>query len=419
MADNTPITSVNSELISAGLNPNNPSQTYVDFANQLAKNSQEQQLQEQAIARAKELTSQAQLQTRQGAEAEEAGANPLLVDTMTPEEAKAYLNIILKEKGLSIDDASIDEWVKTLPDRVNRQIVEAFASRFAKETTRSGQPAMFQTTDKIAIPKGSTAEDLGLIEDSEDPSFGHVPEDGMYQVIYDNQGLIKKFIPGGKEPIDQSAKLSLKAGESAEKQWQKLDAAVNQFLKSTRGNQLSTAIIRSNRALNELASSDVLTPQVLSFIQKDLSGIFQGGVPPQAGMEGEDFTTTMQKVNGLISKYTGVQGFLHTDLGNQREYLLGLLSRLRESSVGMMKAMIASEAAGYQGIISADPDRWAKMTADKVTGATAGLSATAENAVADRAMSTGVEKIPGIKSTAPKLTLPSVSDIDAELARRK
>lgn len=410
MAD-YPTTDLNSQLIAAGLNTSNPTQTYVSFADQMAKNQQEQALQEQAIARATELSKQSQLATRQGAQAEGAGLNPLLVDTMTPAEAVAYLRIVLKEKGLTEDQALIDEWAKTLPARVNRQVVESFASRFARETTRSGQPAQFSTDQTIVVPAGKTAADLGLddmktadgtsVADTTKSDGTHtatVPEDGMYQVLYDNQGNIQKFIPGGKEPADQSAKIALKASESAEKQWQKLDAAINSFLKSTRGNQLSTAIIRSNRALNELATDEVLTPQVLSYIQKDLSGIFQGGVPPQAGMEGEDFTTTFQKVNQFIAKYSGVQGFLHTDLGNQREYLLGLLARLRESSVGTMKAMIASEAAGYQGIITEDPDRWTKMTTDKITAATTGLSATAEDQINKHAMSKTPTKIPGIKT---------------------
>lgn len=419
-----PETSLNSQLIAAGLNPNNPTQTYTDFATQMATNQQNQAMQEQAIARAKELAKQAQLETASKQEADQAGYNSELVNTMTPQEAAAYLKIILKEKGLSIDQAMITEWVNTLPPVVNRQVVEAFASRFAKETTRAGQASMFGDDTIIQVPNGKSAVDLGLtdmkdasgtsIDDktiSDGTATAHVPNAGMYQVLYDNQGVIQKFIPGGKEPVDQSGKIALKAGESAEKQWQKLDAEINRFLKSTRGNQLSTAIIRSNRALNELANSDVLTPQLLSYIQKDLSGIFQGGVPPQAGMEGEDFTTTLQKINGLISKYTGVQGYLHTDLGNQRDYLLNLLARLRESSVTMTKQMIASEAQGYQGIISENPDRWTKMAQDKIDAASAGLSATAQAATDARTMPEAPTNIPGVKtgvgaSTKSKVAVP-------------
>lgn len=397
MADFIQPTTLSSELISAGLNPNDPTNTYVDFAQKLAANRQQQDLQEQQIAHAKEIAAQSQLTTEQKSAANEAGYNPELADTMTPEEAVAYLKIVLKEKGLQQDADLIDEWAKTLPPRVNRQIVESFANRFARESTRSGQPAKFETSDAIIIPTGKVAKDLGLYADENDPTVGHVPEDGMYQVVYDNQGNIQKFIPGGKEPVDQTAKLNLKAGESAEKQWQKLDSAINTFIKSQRGNQITTALVRADRALNELANDEVLTPQILSYIQKDISGIFQGGVPPQSGMEGEDFTTTYQKLNALIQKYTGVSGYLHTDLGNQRDYLLGLLSRLRESSLGILKSMMASEASGYKQIIDASPDRWTQMISDKMGAAEAGLTATAKAATESKASPTNVTSIPGVK----------------------
>lgn len=400
MAD-FPTTSLQSALIGEGLNPNAPQDTYTTFAEQMARNQQQQAAQEEALARAKELTTQAGITTSQEQEAQSAGYNPQLINTMTPDAAVTYLNIILKEKGISIDPADIAAWKATLPPVIDRQEVEAFASRFARETTRSGQPANFTTDQDILIPTGKTAKDIGLVEDDKDPTIGHVPNDGMYQVVYDNQGQIMKFIPGGKEPVDQTAKINAKMGESTEKQWQKLDQAINQFLKSTRGNQITTSIYRADRALNELSSSDVLTPQVLSYIQKDLSGIFQGGVPPQAGMEGEDFTTTYQKVNAFIQKYTGISGYLHTDLGNQRSYLLALLTRLWESSVNILKSLISSEQSGYKGIIDQDPDRWATMIADKTNAATSGLSATAQSQVETNKMPSTVTPIPGVQTAQP------------------
>lgn len=190
--------SLEESLISRGLNTTRPSSTYVDFADQIAKNQAEQKAQEESLKLAKEHVEQAKYQTRNEQEARAAGANPLLANSMTPEEARSYLKIVTDAKGLEIEQAAVDEWVASLPERVNRDTVEAFANRFARASTRAGQPAQFQKKDRIAVPAGSTAEELGLIEDA-DPKFAHVPEDGMYQVIYDNQGVIKKFIPGGKE----------------------------------------------------------------------------------------------------------------------------------------------------------------------------------------------------------------------------
>lgn len=398
MADFIQPTTVSSELISAGLNPNDPTNTYVDFAQKLAANRQEQALQEQQIANATQTVAQNKLKTQQATAANAAGYNPELADTMTPEEAVAYLKIVLKEKGLQEDQALIDQWVKTLPPRVNRQIVESFANRFSRESTRSGQPAKFQTTDKIIIPANKTAADLGLDQDDENPTIGHVPEDGMYQVVYDNSGNIQKFIPGGKEPVDQTAKAAGKAAESAEKQWQKLDAAINTFIRSQRGNMLVSSIVRADRALNELATSETLTPQILDYIREDISGIFTGGVPPISGKEGTTFETAYQAVNRFIQKYTGTSGFFKTDLGNQRDYLLGLVSRLRESTIDVVKAMVESEASGYKKIISDDPDRWEQMKTAKLGTIEAGLTATAKAAAESKASPTQPTSIPGVKA---------------------
>lgn len=416
MADFIRPTDLTSELISAGLNPNDPENTYVDFAQKLAANRQQQAEQEQQIARARELTKQAQIETKHKVTADEAGYNPELADTMTPAEAVAYLKIVLKEKGLQQDEALIDEWAKALPPRVNRQIVESFANRFARETTRSGQPAKFEITDNIIVPAGKSAADLGLtyfesegIDDSQ-PSDGknsaHVPEEGMYQVVYDNQGNVVKFVPGGKEPVDQTARLALKESESAEKQWQKLDAALNTFIRSQRGNMLISSLVRADRALNELATNETLTPQVLDYIREDISGIFTGGVPPISGREGTTFETAYQAVNRFIQKYSGTSGFFHTDLGNQRDYLLGLVSRLRESTVDIVKTMIESEASGYKKIIGDEPDRWEQMKADKVGVLASGLTATAKEAAKEKKAPTEATPIPGVKAAGAKAKKP-------------
>jgi hypothetical protein len=197
MADNQ--SSLQENLIGRGLNPNNPAGTYVDFAEAIAKNQREQKAAEEALKLAQEHVKQARMTSKNQAEADEAGLNPLLVDTMTPEEARTFLKVIMDAKGLEISQEAIDEWVTSLPARVDRNTVEAFATRFARASTRSGQPAKFEKKDRIMIPEGSTAEELGLEPDAADPKFAHVPEDGMYQVVYDNQGVIKKFIPGGKD----------------------------------------------------------------------------------------------------------------------------------------------------------------------------------------------------------------------------
>lgn len=416
MADQ-PTADLNSQLIGRGLDTSAPQNTYVDFANNIVKNQQNQASQEQAIARATELAKQAKLQTNEQQQAADAGYNSLLKDVNTPEAAVLYVKAALAAKGIKTADAEVQAWgdqLKKDGSLVPREVIEAFANRFARAGTHDGLTSPFTTDTLIPVPKGKSAADMGLENMSDadgksvddktvsDGTFrAHVPVDGMYQVIRDSEsGQPVAYNFGGKAAVDPQAKADAKANAESEKAWQKLDAAENTFIKSARGNSVTQSIGRAARALNELATNEVLTPQVLSFIQKDISGIFQGGVPPVTGMEAEDFTTTMQKINGVIAKYTGINGYLHTDLGNQREYLLGLISRLYESTMGIFKAMITSEASAYEPIIHANPSRWKEMVDSKTATATAGLSATAQDAVDQRKMSTTPTNIPGVASHA-------------------
>lgn len=360
-----PETNLNASLIAAGLNPSSPTSTYVDFADQMARNQQQQAAQEQAIARAKELTAQAQLQTTQETQAANAGYNPQLADTMTPEEAVAYLKIILKEKGLTVSEDDIDTWASTLPQRVNRQIVETFASRFARQTNRLGQAVKFTTDQNIAIPEGKTAQDLGLVADEDNPAIGHVPDDGMYQVAVDNQGTVQRFIPGGKEATDKSATNALKLSEDTEKQWQKLDTTVNGAFKTRSGGlgSLSTAIFRAVRAINTINTQPNLAAQDLANISQDIAGVFQGGAPTVVGVQDNDYRTALTDLENSFRKYTGVMGagqklFGTGGLDEMRDKLLSVLVDLRDSAINNLKFFVESEEPAYKSIIDADPDRW-------------------------------------------------------------
>lgn len=382
MADNQ--TSLNENLIAAGLNPNNPSQTYVDFGNQIARARTDQEQQEQALELAKQHVAQAQLQTKQANEADAAGVNPLMQDVMTPEQARQYLLLILKEKGLTIDPADINNWIATLKGPINRNVVETFANRFARATTRSGQPAQFATTDKIEIPEGSTAKDLGLVEDANDPSVGHVPEDGMYQVVYDNEGNIKKFIPGGKEPVDPTAKNAGKAADTANKRWTELGKQIDTAFRTRSGGlgSLSTAIWRATRAINVLKNSPDLSAQDLENVAADVAGIFQGGAPTAETMKGNNYDLAILNAENAFRGLTGVGGFLHKTFGAQhvdnilqdtKNKLLETLEGLRASCVASLQSYIESQKPSFEDIINADPDHWERMKTEKMNLAVSGL----------------------------------------------
>ena len=356
MADNFNINTTQQQANEAeGLNDNNPAMTYVDFANQLVKNSQSQAAQEEAIK-------QAQLLTQQKKAASDVGINPETKGYMSKDEALALIQAELSRQKLLSDDvkAALQQWYDAAPDMVEQQAVKDFISRYQPKTPKAGAPFVATAAD---------AADADKTDETGKP----LVEGQMYSAVTDADGNVT-YERGGQEKLDNSGS---KDAAAAEKSWQKLDTEMNKFIRSSRGNALTQAAQRAVRALNELGEGQPLTPQMLSYIQKDISGIFQGGVPPVAGQDSENFTNVLQKVNGLIAKYTGVQGYLHHDLGNQRQYLLGLLMRLRESTTDMLKQALASEASGYQTVIDSDPARWQAMIDGKLKAVEAGLSQNA------------------------------------------
>lgn len=376
MADNFNINTTQDQANEAGgLERDNPSMTYVDFANQMATNSQNQARQAQLVQQAIEQTKQQQLATTQGQQAADLGVNPNLKEVVTVDQAVALL------KAAGIDDDQIQAFVDAMGDNqtISKAAVDTVIRKKELSVKSSVAGKNFKTTMDIQIPEGMEAKDMGLVADPNTPGVGHVPANGEYQVSIDpSSGEPVHFVPLGDTPSD---KPNNKEAETTEKSWQKLDTEMNRFIRSSRGNSLTQAAQRAVRAINELGEGQPLTPQMLSYIQKDISGIFQGGVPPVAGQDSEDFTNVLQKVNGLIAKYTGVQGYLHHDLGNQRQYLLGLLMRLRDSTSDMLKQALASEASGYQTIIDGDPTRWQTMIDGKMAAVQAGLSQNASSSL--------------------------------------
>lgn len=362
MADNFNInTSQDQSLISGGLDVNNPSMTYVDFANQIVRNAQEQKRQEELVQQAMEATKQSKLSTKQKTQADELGVNPELRDVFTVPEAVAYL------KAAGVDDVQIQSFVESIGDQrtVSKAAVDTII-RKKERMAKAGVPFIASEED-AKNPSMLTKEGDQLVAGQSYYDTGEVDSDG--NAVYAH---------GGKEPVDQEAKIHMKEEEAKEKQWQKLDTELNKFIRSSRGNALTQAAQRDVRGLNELAEGQPITKQMLHYIQKDVSGIFQGGVPPVTGADAEDFTNVKQQLNAFINKYTGMTSFFRSDIGDQREYLLGLLMRLRESTIGMLEAALKSSMAGYEQIINDQPDRWERMLKGKMGAVSAGLSKNAE-----------------------------------------
>lgn len=322
-------------------------------ANNAATMMQQQQLVAQAIQKSK----QAQMSTQEQADELSSGGYLSEHGQVPKAQAITELKTMLTKDGEDQDtiDKAVQDAEDTWPDVVNAYDIRGFISALKGNRPvkmAEGQPYQATGSEKDAsgnaIPKGT------WIQES-------VDDDGNSTIVHSAQPASIQNHAGA-------------AGAGDDKQWQKLDGELNKFIRSSRGNSLIQAVQRADRAINELNAQEVLTPQVLSYVQKDISGIFQGGVPPVAGADAEDFTTVYQKLNGLIQKYTGVSGWLHTDLGNQKATLLALLGRLQQSTLALLKAAISSEAAGYQNIINNDPARWRDMVDQKMGAVTAGVN---------------------------------------------
>lgn len=378
MADNTPITSLNSELISAGLNPNNPTMTAVDFADQMAKARQDQEAQEQAIARAKELTVQAGIQTQNEQEAQAQGINPATADYLTPEQAVATLHLILDEKGVPADKDKIQAFVDSLNGKpVNRQIVEEFANRLSGEKTRANQAAKFTTEMDLPVPKGKSAADVSLVgmQDHDGNSvddktvsdgtfIAHVPTNGMYQVVYNNQGQVENYLPGGKEPVDSSLKLSEKDSQFWTNQWKsRIANKINPYLASGR-TQVGVAIqtvARCARALMTLNHPPVTKQDAMNVIL-EIGFAYKGGSPDQAAILETKYDTLYGDIlNWTQSKIGKAMDALPEDIKN---HLIDRIKDLEDQGRKVVTDSVSAAQALNQDVIDHFPDQWSRFVTE-------------------------------------------------------
>lgn len=427
MAD-YPTTNLSSELISAGLNPNNPSGTYVDFATQLAKNAQEQAAQEQAIARAKELTAQSQIETQQEQDAQAAGYNKYTKGMMTPEQALAQLKVILSSKGLPTDGPDIENWYASLPALVDESVIDIFANKFMSERIHEGVPTPFTADHPFIIPKGKSAADIGLtdMEDAEGNSVdaktvsdgtyrAYVPDAGMYSVVLDNRGQIEKVIPAGKEPTDNSAKQNAKAAGDQKKEIQKLNDVLDKIIATNRRAGIVNTITRAKQGLTALAQYiQNPTPVNLKAVEADVASIMTGGIATGEAMDDSSYKNMITDLDKSLSYWTGktnIAARLFTHVAPIQEIipkLKALMEDLLNTAMDTITKQIDSERTAFADI---PDDQWNEIRNAKINTMTLSSDVTkALGSVAPAAAST---------STPAPSGMPSADEIEAELAKRK
>lgn len=377
MSDNYNINTTQEQSYdAAGLERDNPSMTYVDFANQMVKNSQAQQQQAALIKQAQELAKQKTLETTQKQAANDMGVNPEMKDFFTVDEAVAYL------KAAGVDDEQIKSFVSSLGTKqiVSRAAVDTII-RKKEASAKLGTPfiasnedaknASMLTKEGDNLVAGQSYYDTGSLDEEGNAIYGH----------------------GGKEPVDPSVKADQKQNSVDEKALADLGKELSKVTNPSRGNFISQNIGRAFRALNELHEHPDLPKQTLAYIQEEVGGIFMGGVPPESALQAADITNMKQQINGTINKMTGLVQFFNSNKStNQSTYLVSLLTNLYQSTVDMAKSMMEAKIQAYPGLLDRRPDDVKHLLDQHENVLSQGLSQGAKKDMADAKAPAAAEK---------------------------
>lgn len=359
MSDNYNIqTGLNLSNEAEGLDQNNPAMTYVDFGNQVVKNSQEQARQAQLVQQAIEQTKQQQLGTKQKTQADALGVNPELKDVFSVDEAVSYL------KAAGVDNEQIQAFVDSLGERqtVSKAAIDTII-RKKEASVKVGVPFIASDTDATNASM-VTKEGDQLMSGESYYDTGETDSDG--NAVYGH---------GGKEPVDPLVKAGQKQNSIDDKALADLGRELSKVTNPSRGNFISQNIGRSFRALNEIHNNPDLPKQTLSYIQAEVGGIFMGGVPPESALQAADVTNLKQQINGTINKYTGImQMFKTNDTTNQATYLTSLLTSLYQSTVDMATSMMEAKVKAYPGLVERRPDDVKTLLAEHEKTLSSGLT---------------------------------------------
>jgi len=374
MADNFNINTTQDQANEAeGLERDNPSMTYVDFANQMVRNSQSQQQQAALIAQAQELAKQQKLKTGQETAAAGEGINPSTKGYMSKDEALALIQAELSRQKLLSDDvkAALQTWYNAAPQMVEQQDVKDFISRYQPKSAKVGAP--FQATAADAADTDKTDESGKPLVEGQMYS---VTQDADGNTIYQRGGVDKEGAVQDKADAKQNA--------LDEHQLADLGKELSKVTNPSRGNFISQNIGRAFRALNEIQRHPDLPKPTLQYIQEEVGGIFMGGVPPESALAAADVTNAKQQINALINKYTGVvQYFNKGSITDQSNYLNSLLISLYQSTTSMAKSLMEAKIQAYPGLIERRPDDVKKLLDSHEAILSKGLTEEAQTKVTE------------------------------------
>lgn len=344
MSDNFNINTTQAQANEAeGLDQNNPAMTYVDFGNQIVKNSQEQARQAQLVQQAIEQTKQQGLATTQGQEAQDLGVNPNLKEVLTVSQAVALL------KAAGIDDAQIKAFKDAMGDNQTVSKV-AVDTVIRKKELQSKLGTPFIASDADATnPSMFTKEGDQLVSGQSYYDTGDKDADG--NAIYGH---------GGKEPKDTSLAVGEKDHQFWVRQFTQVVNKVNPYLSSNR-TQVGVALasyVRCTRALETLSKMPV-TKSDASNVIAEIGAVYKGGSPDAAQMLETQYHTIygyfQNSIQGMFGK---VRNYLPEDV---RRQLVSRITDLENTSRQVIENSLQAAEAGYGEIISHNQDQWDKL----------------------------------------------------------
>lgn len=363
-----PTISEQSQLIGAGLNPNAPATTYVDFATQMAKNQRDQAEMEQNLALAKQRVAQGIVTTQQMQEAQKRGVNPLLINMISRDQAKAYLDAIIEARKIKIDPKTIEAWYNTLPQMVNREDIEAFATTAAKTPTlgssmlATGKPGTM-TKDGVSYNTMSILHNGNVVTATK-----RDPVDGIWIYPF----MVEEATPEEKAEMQERADraVEVKSGMQAKydtqqdintkRRWSQFQDKlnINTVPGARAAGMASINNVRAQRALTRLQSTSV-TQQDLEIVANDLAAIFKGGVPDIESQRHQRYPT----LDGEFSKIAQfiLSKPIEAELPEIVKRLRTITNELVDVDNTVLKNHLDSVVTGYEDLIKQDPARFARM----------------------------------------------------------
>ena len=394
MADNFNITTTQAQSNQAGgIDPN----TGLDIGNTLYSALLGQQRQEDAIKNAQLLNEQQALANKQKVEAAKLGVNPNTSAMVPIDAAVTEIKASADRQGLLTPTLanSIEDWGQALRDAGQQMVsqvqVDAQVSKYQpkQSITKAGQSATFTADQTIIVPNGKSAAEVGLqdmhdasgasIDDgtkSDGQMTAHVPEDGQYQVLYDNDGNLVKFIPGGKppkEPVDQTAALAAKTAAADDKEDKKERTLMNKILDQGQPSQRTPEGQASMKIQSGLASMVLinqmngnLTPQQMRELATSVANLLsRGGV-----VANEQIDALVP--NTLFGKIKDWQQWLTNEpTGTEQQAFVKNLADTVNREVGLsqqyLQSLYASRMSQFSQFKNDQPDQYnADLTAHNI-----------------------------------------------------